>query len=401
MKTFNTFMEDLASGRPMKKPVSSNLLKQRARENQKALDTGFMKLTPKERAKESKRMSEEKIGNFKDGSYYGKPSPRLKKKVKGAKEVVNNPHSKDDGKTVVAKQKQYNPPMSKSKQGVNNVLKFLKKNPDYKIGAHSLKKESARDNYNPVVSDKRTKEKLKKAGLPPESPKVNEEMEEQIRNFSEGKKKGMDGKACWKGYKLQGTKKKGNRTVDNCVPMSEEEEIKPHKMYKGDKVIMAKSTAEHEKLKKQGYTHDNPKTEKVEEEKKNCGCGQDPCITYGKKQMKEAKKPVVHSKKPDSLKTVKIKYNKPIGVKVTNIGPGGKETVVKNTMQEQQMQIVTNLDFNESLGNLVSRGLDKVRSSIKDAEKRTGLSVDASKNNKNNPVSGDNIRKRLASQKKR
>ncbi len=33
------------------------------------------------------------------------------------------------------------------------------------------------------------------------------------------KKKGMDGKACWKGYKLAGTKKKGGKTVDNCVPV--------------------------------------------------------------------------------------------------------------------------------------------------------------------------------------
>ena len=31
------------------------------------------------------------------------------------------------------------------------------------------------------------------------------------------KMKGLDGAACWKGYKLAGTKKKGNRTVDNCV----------------------------------------------------------------------------------------------------------------------------------------------------------------------------------------
>ena len=31
------------------------------------------------------------------------------------------------------------------------------------------------------------------------------------------KAKGMDGKACWKGYKLAGTKKKGGRTVDNCI----------------------------------------------------------------------------------------------------------------------------------------------------------------------------------------
>ena len=42
--------------------------------------------------------------------------------------------------------------------------------------------------------------------------------------LSEGKKKGLDGKACWDGYKLQGTKKKGNKTVDNCVPVKEDME---------------------------------------------------------------------------------------------------------------------------------------------------------------------------------
>ena len=33
------------------------------------------------------------------------------------------------------------------------------------------------------------------------------------------KAKGMDGKACWKGYRLQGTKMKGGKRVDNCVKM--------------------------------------------------------------------------------------------------------------------------------------------------------------------------------------
>jgi len=33
------------------------------------------------------------------------------------------------------------------------------------------------------------------------------------------KAKGMDGKACWEGYKLQGTKMKGGKKVDNCVKM--------------------------------------------------------------------------------------------------------------------------------------------------------------------------------------
>lgn len=36
---------------------------------------------------------------------------------------------------------------------------------------------------------------------------------------SEEKQKGVDGKACWDGYKRMGTKKKGDKTVDNCVPM--------------------------------------------------------------------------------------------------------------------------------------------------------------------------------------
>jgi hypothetical protein len=80
---------------------------------------------------------------------------------------------------------------------------------------------------------------------------------------------------------------------------------------------------------------------------------------------------------------------------------GGKTVDNCVKMKEEQIQLVTNLDFNESLGNLVTRGMDKVRGAIKDAEKRTGYKVDPSKNNHSNPVSGKNIAKRLASQKKR
>ena len=45
-------------------------------------------------------------------------------------------------------------------------------------------------------------------------------------NFLEGelvedKQKGVDGKACWKGYKRMGTKQKGGKTVDNCVKMED------------------------------------------------------------------------------------------------------------------------------------------------------------------------------------
>jgi hypothetical protein len=53
-------------------------------------------------------------------------------------------------------------------------------------------KKSAKDYQNVVDKDKKTNESTKQ--------------------------KGVDGKACWDGYKRMGTKKKGGKTVDNCVP---------------------------------------------------------------------------------------------------------------------------------------------------------------------------------------
>ena len=38
----------------------------------------------------------------------------------------------------------------------------------------------------------------------------------------EEKQKGLDGKACWKGYRRMGTKMKGGKRVDNCVKVGEE-----------------------------------------------------------------------------------------------------------------------------------------------------------------------------------
>lgn len=40
-----------------------------------------------------------------------------------------------------------------------------------------------------------------------------------IVKMGEEKQKGVDGKACWKGYKRMGTKQKNGKTVDNCVPI--------------------------------------------------------------------------------------------------------------------------------------------------------------------------------------
>ena len=52
--------------------------------------------------------------------------------------------------------------------------------------------------------------------------KLRNIIRESIKELIEGKKKGLDGKACWDGYKLQGTKIKGGKRVDNCVKMEED-----------------------------------------------------------------------------------------------------------------------------------------------------------------------------------
>ena len=75
---------------------------------------------------------------------------------------------------------------------------------------------------------KRKKTAKKGAYAGQESAPKNEEVLEREEYEVDGdtyvieKKKGLDGKACWKGYKLAGTKKKGGKTVDNCVKAGDE-----------------------------------------------------------------------------------------------------------------------------------------------------------------------------------
>ena len=58
--------------------------------------------------------------------------------------------------------------------------------------------------------------------------------------LDEEKQKGLDGKACWKGYKRMGTKMKGGKRVDNCVKVGEDiDEAK----YQGREVPLGKPMA--------------------------------------------------------------------------------------------------------------------------------------------------------------
>ena len=74
----------------------------------------------------------------------------------------------------------------------------------------------------------------------------------------EGKAKGLDGKACWKGYKLAGTKKKGGKTVDNCVKAGDElthdgEELAEKKL---DKVNHSELKGKHSERKDKDIDND-------------------------------------------------------------------------------------------------------------------------------------------------
>ena len=90
---------------------------------------------------------------------------------------------------------------------IENFLKEIKDNPET-IGKKLTDSEKIANDKEislEELKDEILKDKIKVG--------VKESIEEKL--------KGIDGKACWKGYKLAGTKKKGGKTVDNCVPMEE------------------------------------------------------------------------------------------------------------------------------------------------------------------------------------
>jgi len=73
---------------------------------------------------------------------------------------------------------------------------------------------------------------------------------------NEEKEKGVDGKACWKGYKRIGTKKKGGKTVDNCVPMEDVASVQPMSGPTGSMFAMNKEGKEHSWKSEGHYTKD-------------------------------------------------------------------------------------------------------------------------------------------------
>ena len=132
-------------------------------------------------------------------------------------------------------------------------------------------------------------------GMPGSFDKYGEEIEgafeSMMGQFAEGSKRwkqtSMDPKDAIEKFGKDNVKVKkgglnnGDDMIEIFVESDKDEEFKPHMMYdpKTGEGKKANKEQDHKDLAKKGWTHDKPKD--VKEAKKNCGCGQDPCITYG------------------------------------------------------------------------------------------------------------------------
>ena len=88
---------------------------------------------------------------------------------------------------------------------------------DKKFEPHMMYSKDGREEYAATLEDHK---RLSKTDVKHHSPapfKMSGFSEHATAAPLKAKKKGRDGKACWKGYALRGTKKKGGKIVDNCV----------------------------------------------------------------------------------------------------------------------------------------------------------------------------------------
>ena len=105
---------------------------------------------------------------------------------------------------------------------------------------------------------KKKKEAKKEKSVAESEVLEREEYEIDGETYVIEKAKGLDGKACWKGYKLAGTKKKGGKTVDNCVKAGDQvthegEELEEKKL---DKVNHSELKGKHSERKDKDIDND-------------------------------------------------------------------------------------------------------------------------------------------------
>lgn len=80
------------------------------------------------------------------------------------------------------------------------------------------KRTSYKDGLTAMLEAKTSNDKVcKECGNPSWRTLGLDEAQLEAWDLEEEKKKGRDGKACWKGYRYAGSQKKGGKTVDKCV----------------------------------------------------------------------------------------------------------------------------------------------------------------------------------------
>tara|TARA_B100000900_G_scaffold190270_1_gene161176 strand:- start:3338 stop:4060 length:723 start_codon:yes stop_codon:yes gene_type:complete len=89
----------------------------------------------------------------------------------------------------------------------------------YNVNKRKKAGTSRSKNHPDAPSEKDWKNAAKTAKKESVESKCSECGNPSYTTLPEEKQKGVDGKVCWKGYKRMGTKKKGGKTVDNCVKM--------------------------------------------------------------------------------------------------------------------------------------------------------------------------------------
>ena len=370
MKNFTQFREDLASGRPAKKPVSSNLLKQRAKDNENAMKSGFMKLSPAERAKESKRLGEDNLQELSPetlSSYKDKAD----KQMPGLHDKMFQPMGKNN-----ANWKKNLGNLKKRRKGIETASKKLGEGKDMcscncdcgKAICESCGKPKMQKDIT-ELSTKTLANYTRKAVSPLSKKSVGNLASKGAHklahsdptDFDAGEKEDMKSVQRAKGV-IRATKKIAKRAQANESALDEvsNELVKKVAHKRNQNVSMAGSKADYDRrdpnyqdaAKKQDrnqklrFARGAKAIGKVRNESARDNYNPEISDKRTKEKLKkaglppespkvmEAKKPIVHSTKPDSLKTIKIKYNKPIRTKVTDIGAGGKEYVRKDWSEE-------------------------------------------------------------------
>lgn len=145
---------------------------------------------------------------------------------------------------------------------------------------------------------------------------------------------------CWDGYKQVGMKKgKSGKQVPNCVPEEEDPREKAQKerirREREREVALMKKTADKQKekiakaradsrakldaLKDKETARKRAERERRSqtEEKQNCGCGQDPCITYGEVEERVDAKKMISKIKGLTKKQIQVLQSIPQSQLVT------------------------------------------------------------------------------------